>query len=118
MLSQIGSSILAADDLPRRCVSCPEWGCNVWVRTLNGDDLVELQDSFSSISGVDKKDVFARTIVATACDENGVSLFANTPEMVAALRKKSAKVLLRLFNASRELNGIDEAESVPELAKN
>lgn len=113
----IGSEILTADDLPRKCVDCPEWGGQVWVRTLNGDDLVELQDSFSGMGSPDKKDVFARTIVATACNESGEPLFENTPEIIAALRRKSAKVLLRLFNISRELNGIDEAETVPELAK-
>ena len=113
-----GLDILGTEDLPRKCVQCPEWGGEVWVRTLNGDELVELQDSFAGRKDPDKKDVFARTIVATACDESGKSLFDNTPATIAALRKKSAKVLLRLFNASRELNGIEEEQSVPELAKN
>lgn len=117
-MDSIGLKILAADDLPRRCVPCPEWGVDVWIRTLNGDELVEMQDAFAGSNNPDKRDVFARTIIASACDEHGVALFDNTPESVTALRKKSAKVLLRLFNVAREMNGIGEAESVTELAKN
>lgn len=105
-------AILAADDLPKERVSVPEWGGDVYVRTMTGTD----RDAFeASLIGKDGRleNVRARLVSLTICSESGDRLF--TDDEISALGNKSAKALDRLFAVSQRLNGIG-AEQV-EAAK-
>ena len=101
------NSILQMDDLPKEQLSVPEWGGDVWVRTLTGTE----RDSFEQ-SKVQKKNkpnlnnVRARFAVLTICDEKGERLF--TDNDAEALGKKSAAALDRVFEVAQRLNGFSD----------
>ena len=101
------NSILKMDALPKEQLSVPEWGGDVWVRTLTGTE----RDSFEQ-SMVQKKNkpnlnnVRARFAVLTICDEKGERLF--TDNDAEALGKKSAAALDRVFEVAQRLNGFSD----------
>ena len=109
-------AILKTDDLPRELVKVPEWGGEVYVRTLTGTE----RDAFEQ-SMVAKKNkpnlanVRARFAVLTICDADGKRLFTDADAEV--LGSKSASALDRVFEVAQRLNGFSDADS-QELAKN
>jgi hypothetical protein len=106
-------AILAADDLPKERVNVPEWGGDVFVRTMTGTD----RDAFeASLIGNDGRleNVRARLVSLTICSESGERLFSD--DEIASLGSKSAKALDRLFAVSQRLNGIG-AEQVESAKK-
>jgi hypothetical protein len=106
-------AILAADDLPKERVNVPEWGGDVFVRTMTGTD----RDAFeASLIGNDGRleNVRARLVSLTICSESGERLFSD--DEIASLGSKSAKALDRLFAVSQRLNGIG-AEQVEATKK-
>ena len=104
------NSILQMDDLPKEQLSVPEWGGDLWVRTLTGTE----RDAFEQ-SMVQKKNkpnlnnVRARFAVLTICDEKGERLF--TDNDAEALGKKSAAALDRVFEVAQRLNGFSDSDS-------
>jgi len=109
-------SILQSDDLPRELVEVPEWGGDVYVRTLTGTE----RDAFEQ-SMVHKKNktnlanVRARFAVLTVCDDSGQRLF--TDEDAKELGTKSAAALDRVFEVAQRLNGFSK-EDAEDLAGN
>lgn len=104
--------ILAADDLKRQAVAVPEWGGDVYVRMLTGGE----RDAFEvSAELKDRKNIRAKLLSLTVCDEAGVRLFTDAD--ILALTGKSAAALERLFEAAMKLNRIG-AKDVEELEKN
>lgn len=96
-------AILAADDLPRETVHVPEWGGDVFVRTMTGTD----RDAFEAgLIGKDGRleNVRARLVALTLCDAAGERVFDDT--QIAALGRKSARALDRVFSVAQRLNGI------------
>jgi hypothetical protein len=105
--------ILKAEDLETREVDVPEWGGSVLLRALDGtgrdaweasrtaqrtnlDGTVEIAADLSNIR--------AKLVVQSIVDEDGKRVF--TDRDVAALGKKSALVLDRLFDITAEMSGI------------
>ena len=113
MLSR--DAILECDDLPREAILVPEWGGEVWVRTLTGTE----RDAFeqSVIVGTDKNlaNIRARFAVLTVCDDEGRRLFDDSD--AAALGAKSAAALDRVFAVAQRLNGFS-SDDVDDLAGN
>jgi len=109
-------TILDSVDLPMELVSVPEWGGDLYVRTLNGTERDQFEQSMVGKKNKTNLDnVRARFAVLTICDESGTRLFrANDAE---ALGKKSAAALDRVFSVAQRLNGFS-AEDAEELAKN
>tara|TARA_R110000824_G_scaffold354555_1_gene541664 strand:+ start:2298 stop:2645 length:348 start_codon:yes stop_codon:yes gene_type:complete len=111
------SAILKSDDLPKEVVNIPEWGGDVFVRTLTGTE----RDAFEQ-SMVQKKNkpnlnnVRARFAVLTVCDEKGERLFSDNDS--EALGKKSASALDRVFAVSQRLNGFSDSDSEELSVKN
>jgi hypothetical protein len=104
--------ILGADDLPRVEVEVPEWGGSAFVRTMTGTE----RDRFESEHIKNPhRDIRARLVAATLCDEQGNLLFG--PADVEALGRKGAAALDRVFAVALRLNGIGKAD-VEELEKN
>jgi hypothetical protein len=111
--------ILQANDLESRDVAVPEWGGTLRVRVLTGTerDAVEastLQGKGKSQS-VNLSNFRAKLCARAIVDEQGKRLFSD--EDIAALGKKSAGALSRVYNVAAELSGISEAD-VDELIKN
>ena len=114
--------ILAANDLPvSEPIPCPEWGadCVLHVRTLTGEERDAFEESCLQKQGKKReltmRNIRAKLLCKAVCDESGKPVFRPGDE--AALGKKSAKVLDRLFTAAQKMNGLTD-EDVEDLAKN
>ena len=111
--------IIEIMDIQRELVSVPEWGGEVYVRGLNGSERDAFESSIVAMHGkkssVDMHNIRAKLAAATICGEDGSLMFSEAD--VAALGKKSAAALDRIYNAATRLSGISEAD-VDELAKN
>lgn len=114
MLSK--DQILKADDSKTIEVDVPEWGGTVLIGTMSGF----ARDQFESAiigknGGVNATNIRAKLAASTLIDDKGNLLFNDKD--VAALGKKSAAALDRVFEAAQKLNRISEAD-VEDLAKN
>jgi hypothetical protein len=111
--------ILAAPDLPTERVAVPEWGGDVLVRGLMADERDQFEAETYEVRGknveVNKRGMRARLVAKCLVDEAGDRLF--TAEDIAALGRKSAVPLDRLFGIARRLSGLQPAD-VEELAGN
>jgi len=108
MLSR--EAILQADDLPREAVAVPEWGGELYVRTLTGTERDRLEASLQGKKDrVDLENVRARFAVLTICDEQGTRLFTHAD--ISKLGKKSAAALDRVFAVAQRLNGFSDSDA-------
>lgn len=104
--------ILNADDLTRKLVAVPEWGGEVYVRTMTGR---ERETMAASAQGSEMENVQARLVASACVDEAGERVF--TLADVEDLGAKSCAALARVFTAVMELNAITD-EDVEEMAGN
>lgn len=105
------AKILAAKDVKVESVPVPEWGDDVFIKTLSGTERDAFEDAYSA----DKmKNFRVRFLVLTLCDENGDRLFADSE--VDELGKKSAGVISRLFEKAWAANAF-RSEDVDALGK-
>lgn len=93
------AAILGITDFKIEKVSVPEWGGDVYMRTITGLERDLFEDSYSE----KKMRAFrVRFLVLTLCDEKGERLFSD--EEIDVLGKKSSAVINRLFEKAWELN--------------
>lgn len=113
--------IFASVDLKLEKVDVPEWGGEVFVRSMTGKE----RDKFESSNMVkDRKsntydlrmeNLRARLVVLTVCDETGKRIFDDgEAELIGA---RNASVLARLYDVGARLSGITKAD-IEEIAKN
>ena len=111
--------ILQADDLTKELVHCPEWGGDVYVRTLTGEERDRFEGDMLLDPEEDQRTRFAnlraRLAVLALCDEKGMPLFFLHD--LEALGKKSSIALDRVFDVARKLSGMRQ-EDVETLTKN
>jgi hypothetical protein len=80
-------------------IPVPEWGGDVFVKTLSGTE----RDAFEDAYAENKMKAFrCRFLVLTLCDEDGDRLFGDGD--VAELGKKSSLVINRLFEKAWDHN--------------
>lgn len=112
--------ILSANDRKTEIVSVPEWGGDVIVSVMSG----EQRDAYESmIMAVDAKgkavqkldNLRAKLVACSVVDESGGLIF--TAEDVALLGKKSASALQRVYDAAVRINRVTE-DGVEDAAKN
>jgi hypothetical protein len=103
------TAILAAGDIKLDKVAVPEWGGDVYLKTISGIDRDQFEEGYSEQK---MKNFRARFLVLTLCDEKGDRLF--TDAEVAELAKKSSLVLNRLFEKSWGFNAFTN-EAVDDL---
>lgn len=103
------SDILGADDLPSRDVEVPEWGGTVRVRGLTGQgrDAFEMRMAASRKNLGQVDDLRASLAAKCLVGEDGSRLF--TDKEVVQLGRKSGAALDRVFQAIRDLSGMDES---------
>ena len=104
--------ILALSDVVIQKVVMPEWGGEVFIRTMTGEDFLLLESMRPGKDGEDK-DSLEKTIVLCTCNELGERLF--TEADIPTLKKKSFASLQRLAAAilahnSLTTEGLDDAE--------
>jgi hypothetical protein len=100
------ASILAAKDTKlSEALPVPEWGGEVYIKTLSGTE----RDAFEDAYAENKMKAFrCRFLVLTLSDDKGQRLFEDGD--VAELGKKSSVVINRLFEAAWKHNAFtDEA---------
>ena len=87
-------SILAANDGELKKISVPEWGGDVFIRSMSSRqrDKFEMQ-----VQSKDFENMRARLVCAMARNEKGELLFKESD--AAALGEKSVKPIQRVFNA-------------------
>lgn len=111
--------ILQANDIITEEVPVPEWGASVLVRGMTGAERDDFEASVLEQRGqkfhVKLKNARARLVALTVVDETGQRIFSD--DDVAALGKKNAAALNRVYEVAARLSGITD-EDVDELAKN
>lgn len=109
----IREAILQCEDLPRKPLTIPEWnGVTLYVHTLSGEELSQLQDAYARVP---VKHRTACLAVFTTKDEEGN--FAFQPGDVAELAKKSGRAVKALGDLAIEMNHLS-VEGTKELEKN
>lgn len=103
------AAILAAGDIKLEKVAVPEWGGDVYIRTISGIDRDQFEEGYSEQK---MKNFRSRFLVLTICDEKGDRIF--TDAEVAELSKKSSLVLNRLFEKAWGFNAFTN-EAIDEL---
>lgn len=113
------NQILDAKDLLTEDVPVPEWGGEVRVRMLTGEErdayeasMVELKKDGSAKANRDN--VRARLLILCIVNEQGEQMFNRAD--IKLLGRKSAKALERVIEKVNELNGITEKD-IEELAE-
>lgn len=111
--------IVAASDISTRTIHVPEWGGDVIVKTLTGEERDSLEASIIETNGrsvkQNRENVRSKLLVRALVDEQGQRLFSDGE--VAELGRKSASVLDRLFAVATEMSRVSPGD-VDELAKN
>jgi len=112
MLSK--EDILGALDLSAITVEVPEWGGEVKMAPMTGyeRDTIDTDVANDKMATINLR---ARVVGYCIVDDDGNRVFNNNE--LAALGKKSSKVLNRLFEIARNLCGMTE-EDVKELEGN
>lgn len=105
------SAIIAAKDVRIEKINVPEWGGDVFIKTLSGTDRDAFEDAYSREK---MKNFRARFLVMTLCDEKGGRLFDDAE--IEEVGKKSSIVLNRLFDKAWSFNAFTAVE-VEELGK-
>lgn len=103
------SAILLAGDVKLDKVNVPEWGGDVFIKTITGLDRDRFEDGYSEQK---MKNFRSRFLVLTLCDEKGERLF--TDAEVEELGRKSSLVLNRLFEKAWSLNAFTN-EAIEDL---
>ena len=105
-MSLTRDAILTADDLPVLKVSTPEWGGDVFVRTLTAAENEHCQKIAKS---TDCDRVFlGRFAALVLCDEQGNRLFTDADG--EALGGKSLLILGRIMEHAQRHNGLSDEE--------
>lgn len=112
-------AILNTTDLPVVQIEVPEWDGTVCIRGLNAQERDEFEEFLFVGEGTNRKlnlkNIRARLLSMTLCDEKGSLLFK--PEDVIALGKKNAKVINKIFVEAQTLSGLG-SEDIKESIKN
>jgi hypothetical protein len=112
-------AILQAQDLPKELVEVPEWGGEVYVRTLTSAERDSFEQSIVEQKGKSTKmnlsNLRAKLVALTVVDENGKRLFSDKDAEL--LGQKSAIALNRIFDVAQRLSALSQ-EDVEELTKN
>lgn len=98
-------AILAAKDTKLEGpIAVPEWGGDVFVRTISGVERDQFEDAYSE----QKMKAFrVRFLVMTLADENGERLFGDAD--IDALGDKSSVVINRLFDKAWQHNAFTDS---------
>lgn len=113
------NQILDADDLKTEEVPVPEWGGEVLIRSLTGEQRDEYESSMFELSknGTPKQNlanVRARLVMLCIVNEQGEQMFNKAD--IKLLGRKSAAALERVATAAQKLNAISD-EDIEEMAE-
>lgn len=107
-------AILGIDDLTRERVEIKEWGGEVYVRTITGQERDWLDASMFDDDGKPRsvgerlQNYRGRLVALATCKADGSSIFSLAD--AEALGKKSVKALDRIVEVAQRLNAITDEE--------
>ena len=112
--------ILASNDMGLMKVSVPEWPENgkpgeIYVRVMTVGERDAYENEWVKNKQTGVEDFRTKFLARCLCDERGIRLFGD--EDIAVLNKKSAKVMMRLWQVAMDHNALTDTD-VEELAKN
>jgi len=107
--------ILNADDIKTEKVEVPEWGGDVFIRTMSAKEGDDFGASLIEGKKTNLSNVRAKFCALVIVDDKGKTLFSEKD--VRALGKKSSRALERIFTAAQKLNGMTP-EDVEDMVKN
>lgn len=111
--------ILKVEDLPSETVQVPEWGGEVRVRTMRGDERDDFEADVFETRGdkvqTNRKNFRAKLLARTIVDDKNERMFSDAD--IKDLGRKSAKALDRIFAVAQRLNGLSK-EDEDALVKN
>lgn len=101
-------AILSADDRKTVDVAVPEWGGTVRVSTMSASERDKWESETYGGDKPNTQDFRARFVALCLVDEKGERMFGE--KEVAALGKKSAAAMHRVFKAAQALNALSDSE--------
>lgn len=105
-------AILSANDSKMETIPVPEWGGEVFIKTISAGE----RDRWElAVQGKKIEDIRSSLLVQCVCDDNGGLLFS--PSDIGELSRKASAPIQRLFNAAVKLNRVS-GEDIEELEKN
>lgn len=107
--------ILNADDLGLLEVPVKEWGGSIYIRVMSVTERDAYENEWVQNKHKGVENFRTKFLQKVICDDKGELLFT-TPEEIAALGKKSAKVMARIWAKAMQHNALTE-EDVQELGK-
>lgn len=108
----LAEEILAADTGNSVKVHVPEWGKDVWIRTMPLGELQAWELACLRAKGEGVDDYRTRYLSKCLVDENGREIFTSDQ-----LKRISSTVGARLFKVAQKHNELDEKE-IEEIGKN
>lgn len=105
------AAIMAASDVKLEKVHVPEWGGDVYIKTLSGTERDTFEDAYSQEK---MKNFRSRFLSLTLCGKDGSRLFDDNE--VDVVGKKSATVINRLFEKAWAFNAF-RSEDVDAMGK-
>lgn len=126
-MSKLKEKIKAALDLKAEKVAVPEWDCELYVQSMNGEQREAYEAATTHVSDENKVSIVhenmrAKLLVQCVHEVKedgsiGEAVFENTPEDLALISAKSSAVLERLIKIAQRLSGIGK-EAEEAIAKN
>lgn len=107
--------ILNADDLGLLEVPVQEWGGSIYIRVMSVSERDAYENEWVQNKHKGVENFRTKFLQKVICDEKGELLFT-TPEEIAALGKKSSRVMSRIWAKAMQHNALTE-EDVQELGK-
>ncbi len=111
--------ILAAQDIAWEDVDVPEWSGSVRVRGLTGEERDAYEATILKMRGTNAQlnlaNARAKLAQRSMVGEDGALLFSESD--IAALARKSAAALERVFDVAQRLSGLRQAD-IEEMTKN
>ena len=102
--------ILKAQDIKTEKVNIPEWGGDIYVKELTGEERNEYESFLIDLANGKKAhkmdEARSRLAVLSICDEEGKRLF--TDDDIKALSRKNAKALMRVYGVAQRLSLIGQ----------
>ena len=99
--------ILAVDDRRMTSMHVEEWSGDVWFRVITSAERDAFEMQFAQDDKRATENIRARLLVITLCNENGERIF-DAENDIEALGAKSGRVLDKLFDMAREVNGMTD----------
>lgn len=113
-MSLTRDQILSANDRKVIAVDIPEWGGQVYVRSLNAREALKHDAELKALSEqqAETEAVLAAQLATYLCDENGSLMF--TKEQASGLLDRNPVALKRIVKAGMVANGFEDPEQIKE----